>query len=150
MKRVIFVFLVLVLVFAMFLGKGPTIASAVTEKTPLSTTPSPTATPAPPLAPANWTVGVETSVDLEKYAPPAWMQLVVNPVKVTTSEEVCHEFRGGQYNWIPEVKQLKNGKWIKVESTAKWTPDTEGKYMVCFEAEAGTYALFAHYSPSVK
>ena len=149
MKRVIFVFLVLVLVFGMFVVNTPNTVGAVQPTfTPTSIVNQSIAVQ--PLAPSTWTVGVETSVVIEEYPVPNGLQFMANPVKVTTPEKVCHEFSGGQFNWIPEIKQFKNGKWVKVESTAGWTPNTEGKYMVCFEAEAGKYALFGYYKSPAK
>jgi hypothetical protein len=144
MKRVVLAFLVFLVVFGMFAAQGPKTVSAI-KGTPPSTVVAPI-----PLAPNNWSDGNETTVDMTKYPAPSWLELLANPVVIASSEKVYHEFRGGQYDWVPVVKQLKDGKWTLVESTAGWTPNTEGKYMVCFKAEPGTYALFGYYSTSVK
>ena len=99
------------------------------------------------LAPNDWQGGDDVTVDMEENPAPEWLQLLTNPVKVTTAGNVCHEFRGGQFYWVGEIRQLLEGQWLKVDSTAGWVPTEEGKYMICFEAEPGTYALFAYFSP---
>jgi len=99
------------------------------------------------LAPNDWQGGDDVTVDMEENPAPEWLQLLTNPVKVTTAGKVCHEFRGGQFYWVGEIRQLVEGQWVKVESTVGWVPTEEGKYMICFEAEPGTYALFAFFSP---
>lgn len=100
------------------------------------------------LAPNDWDAGEPVTVDFSKYPAPEWLQLLTSPVKITTAGKFCHEFRGGQFGWVGEVRQLTDGKWVKVESTAGWVPSTEGKYMICTQAsKAGTYALFGYFDP---
>ena len=99
------------------------------------------------IAPSTWTGGKEVAIDLEKYPGPDWLELKSTGVLVTTPGKICHEFRGINYHWVPEVRQLKDGKWVKIASTGSWVPSTEGTYVVCANAKtAGTYALFAYYN----
>jgi hypothetical protein len=101
----------------------------------------------PPIAPSSWTGGSQVSIDLVTYPAPDWLELKSEGVKVTTPGQICHEFRGISYHWVPEIRYLKNGKWVKVESIGGWVPNTEGTYVVCANASvAGTYALFAYYN----
>jgi hypothetical protein len=136
MKRVFLVVLALFLVLGLFQFGAPKTVSAVHNPTTVG------------LAANDWTGGVVTTVDFTKYPAPNWLQLMTDPVKVTTPGKICHDFRGGQFYWTPEIRELKDGKWIKIPSTAGWVPTTEGKYVVCAQAPAvGVYALFGFYNP---
>jgi hypothetical protein len=100
------------------------------------------------IAPNSWSSGEEFSVDLVKFPAPDYFQLLGKAVKISEPGTVCHDFRGGQYYWVPEVRQLKDGIWVKIESTAGWYPNEEGKYQVCAKIKKiGTYALFAYFDP---
>ena len=107
----------------------------------------------PGLAEGSWSAGteVEINLDAEKYP---GLQLLTNGVKISEPTKLCHEFRGGDYGWVGEIRLLKNGVWVKQPTTTGWVPDTEGAYMACTEASAaGTYALFGWYdakSPKVR
>lgn len=99
----------------------------------------------PGLAEGSWSAGteVEINLDAEKYP---GLQLLTNGVKISEPTKLCHEFRGGDYGWVGEIRMLKNGAWVKQPTTAGWVPDTEGAYMACTDASApGTYALFGWY-----
>ncbi len=99
----------------------------------------------PGLADGSWSAGteVEINLDAEKYP---GLQLLTNGVKISKPAKLCHEFRGGDYGWVGEIRMLKNGVWVKQPTTTGWVPDTEGAYMACTEASAaGTYALFGWY-----
>jgi hypothetical protein len=100
------------------------------------------------IAPNSWSSGEEVTVDLEKYPIPDYFQLLGKAVKISELGIVCHDFRGGQYYWVPQVRQLKEGVWVKIESTAGWYPNEEGKYQVCANIkQVGTYALFGFFDP---
>ncbi len=136
MRRVLLVILTLLLVYGMVQLSLPKTAYAGFFPT------------SKPLAPNSWDSGTEVSVDFAKYPAPEWLQLLANPVKLPTAGKICHEFRGGQFGWVGEIRQLKDGKWVKLESTAGWVPTTEGKYMICAQAStAGTFALFGYFDP---
>lgn len=137
MRRVFVVLMGLMMIIVLF-GLSPS-TSAVAGYAPTVTT--------NPLAPNVWQGGTETTVDLVKYPAPDWLEMKANPVKVTTPGEICHEFRGARYHWVAEIRRLKDGKWVKLETTGTWVPDEEGVYVVCAQAPAaGTYGLFAYYN----
>jgi len=101
-----------------------------------------------PLAPNDWNVGEEVVVDMVENPAPEWLQLLAKPVKVTEPGEICHDFRGGQFYWVGEIRQLVDGNWVKIPSTSGWKPNEEGKYVICADAPAtGIYALFGYFSP---
>jgi hypothetical protein len=137
MKRVMLVLVALLLVFGLVQLSAPkTVSAGYIGTVNLG------------LATNDWTGGDVTTVDFTKYPAPNWLQLMTDPVKVTTPGKICHDFRGGQFYWTPEIRELKDGKWIKIPSTAGWVPTTEGKYVVCAQAPAvGVYALFGFYNP---
>lgn len=137
MKKIMVVFIGLIMIIGLFALNAPTFAFAGYAPT----------TTVSPLAPNVWKGGTETTVDLVKYPAPDWLEMKANPVKVTTPGEICHEFRGIRYHWVPEIRQLKDGKWVKLETTGTWVPDEEGVYVVCAQAQtAGIYGLFAYYN----
>lgn len=137
MKKALIVLLSVIMTIGLFALNTPTFATAGYY---------PTATLSP-LAPNVWQGGTETTVDMVKYPAPDWLEMKANPVKVTAAGEICHEFRGARYHWVPEIRQLKDGKWVKLETTGSWVPDEEGVYVVCAQAPAaGIYALFAYYN----
>jgi hypothetical protein len=101
----------------------------------------------PPIAPGSWTGGTEVAIDLAAFPTTDGLELKSQGIKVTSPGKICHEFRGISYHWVPEIRFLKNGKWVKVESVGSWVPDTEGVYEVCANVSTpGTYALFAYYN----
>jgi hypothetical protein len=118
------------LVLAMLLASGPSrvIASSIAE--------------------GAWSTGHEVEIDLKVTpAPYPWIQLLAKGVKISAPGEICHEFRGGRYNWVADVRRLVGDKWVRVPSTTGWKPSTEGTFMVCAQAPAaGTYALFGYYA----
>lgn len=104
--------------------------------------PPPPPPKAPGVAEGAWSAGTEVDVNLDavNYA---GLQLLTKGVKITEPAKLCHEFRGGDYGWVAEIRMLKNGVWVKQPTTMGWEPDTEGKFMACTDASsAGTYALF--------
>ncbi len=138
MKRVILVALAFLLLLGLFqLGLPKPVMAGIVTKTKIAG-----------LALDVWHGGENTTVDFTKNPAPSWLQLLTDPVKVTTPGEICHDFRGGQFYWKGEIRQLKDSKWVKIPSTAGWVPTTEGIYMICADApSAGTYALFGYFDP---
>ena len=106
--------------------------------------PTLTPTPTPDLS-GNWNIGTEIDVDIIKNPAPSWLQLLSKGVYVAHKTEICHPFNFGLHGWVGEIRQLKDGKWIKIATTSEWLPSTEGIYSACASApEAGTYALFGY------
>ena len=68
--------------------------------------------PIPGIAANEWSAGEEMDVDLSLYPAPSWLQLLTKATKITTPGQICHEFRGGQFKWVGEIRQLKDGKWV--------------------------------------
>jgi hypothetical protein len=146
MKKNINVVLVLAIVLSMLLVNisGEVHATKI-PPTPLLQSPG--------LAEGSWSAGTEVDVNLDavNYA---GLQLLTKGVKLSEPAKLCHEFRGGDYGWVGEIRMLKNGVWVKQPTTMGWEPDTEGKFMACTDASAvGTYALFGWFdskSPKVR
>jgi hypothetical protein len=100
----------------------------------------------PSLAEGVWSTGTEVMVDLTAAPAPAWLQLMAKGVILPAAATICHPFRGGQFGWTADIRQLVDGKWIKVATTQGWVPTREGKFTACAIAPAaGTYAFFAYY-----
>jgi len=100
------------------------------------------------LASGDWSSGTPVDVNFTDNPAPSWMQLLTSPVKVTEAGKICHDFRGGQFGWVGEIRQLVDGQWLKVPVTIGWVPSTEGAFMICADvSSAGTYALFGFYNP---
>jgi hypothetical protein len=102
------------------------------------------------IADGAWTVtpGMVTEINITKAAStaPTWIQLLTDGIITAGPGKICHPFRGGQFGWIGEIMQLKDGLWVKLPTTSGWVPSTEGEYMACAQAPAaGTYALFGYY-----
>ncbi len=77
---------------------------------------------------------------------PSWLQLLAGGIKLTEPSKICHPLRGGQFGWVGEIRQYKDGKWLKLPTVNDWVPNKEGIYMSCAEApQAGIYALFGYY-----
>lgn len=91
-----------------------------------------------------WITGTEVEVDA---LVPADLNLLTKGVKIAKPGLICHPFSGGQFHWVGEIRQLKNGEWQKLDTTNDWYPDKEGQFMSCSQAPAaGTYALFGYYN----
>lgn len=102
------------------------------------------------IAGGSWTAGDELDVNQYMTNAPTWLQLLSNGDKLDAGEKSCHPFRGGQFGWIGEIRQYKDGNWIKVPTVNDWVPNKEGSFMSCVEApSAGIYALFGYYIPPV-
>jgi hypothetical protein len=77
----------------------------------------------------------------------AWLQLLTDGVTLSGPSEICHPFRGGQFGWAGIIYQLDGYEWKKLETTAKWYPDTSGEFIACaYAPAAGTYTLFGYYT----
>lgn len=101
-----------------------------------------------PIDSGSWTAGNEFYVDLTANPAPAWLQLMGKGTKVTEAGQICHPFRGAQFYWVGEIRQLVDGAWVKLPTTVDWVPSKEGQMMACAKApSAGTYALFAYFNP---
>ena len=137
MKKVIRVILVTLFIVLLFIAGVPdTVKAGVIP------------TNNPSLAQGDWSAGANTEVNFDENPMPNWLQLLTSPVKITETGQVCHAFRGGQFGWVGEIRQLVDGKWVKVASTVGWVPNEEGSFMICFDANtAGTYAMFGYYNP---
>ncbi len=129
-RNIFSIVFVVVLVCALFMSSGPGLVKASS------------------IADGAWSTGQEVEIDLKATpAPYPWIQLLAKGVKISEPGEICHEFRGGRYNWVADVRRLVDGKWVRVPSTTGWKPSTEGTFMVCAQAPAaGTYALFGYYA----
>jgi hypothetical protein len=102
------------------------------------------------VADGNWTVGTAAVLNLTGTVYPEWLQLMdIKGVVITAPGQVCHPFRGGNYGWTADIRQLVGDTWEKVTTTMSWVPDEDGQYMACAAAQtAGTYALFGYYDPA--
>ena len=102
----------------------------------------------PSIAGGDWSSGTSTVVDFTTNPIPDWMMSLTSPVKITEAGKVCHDFRGGQFGWVGQIRQLVDGKWVEVESTIGWVPNTEGKFMICADVQSGgTFGLFGFFNP---
>lgn len=139
MKKIVRVVLAIVFVFGIILASAPQYALAKTD-------PESTATPKPLIAAGAWTSGSAVDVSGLVGSAPTWLQWLANGVKVTEAGKICHPMRGGQFGWVGQIMQYKNGEWIKLTTTNDWVPNKEGEFMSCAQAPAaGTYALFGYW-----
>jgi hypothetical protein len=137
MKKVLFTSLLALFVLALALATLPV--------SPVQAQPDPVSTP---LDAGSWTAGNEIYVDLESNPAPEWLQLMGKGTKVAETGQICHPFRGAQFYWVAEIRQLVGGEWVKLPTVVDWVPSTEGQLMACAKApSAGVYALFGYFSP---
>lgn len=144
----------------------PTFTPVPPTSTPTSIPPTATATKAPTadLSPANhsWVYSGEESgtgvlMDMVPLpAPHSWEILLSDGLllELSTPIQICHPFRGGQFDWTGAI-YLRNGSgWLEIPSTTEWIPDEEGRILICATAPlSGTYAIFGYaepYEPVVK
>lgn len=140
MKKVVNIVFAIMFVLGLFAFTAPINALAKTD--PAGGTGS--------VAGGTWivTTGTGTEVDVSQSAAtaPDWLQLFGKGITLEAGSKICHPFRGGQFGWVGQIRQLKDGKWVKLVTTGEWVPSTEGQYMACAQAPAaGTYALFGYY-----
>jgi hypothetical protein len=98
------------------------------------------------IADGSWSLGQYADVTTLAASAPQWMQLLTDGVKLTSAVRICHPFHGGQFGWVGEIRQYKNGEWFKLKTTNDWVPNQEGEFLSCADApSAGTYALFGYW-----
>lgn len=94
----------------------------------------------------DWNTGTQVTLDMKKNPAPGWLQFFSKGVMADKNTKICHPFTAGRYRWVGEIRQLKDGRWIKLETTSAWVPGEEGIFTSCATtAEAGTYALFGYW-----
>ena len=136
MKKISFVFLMIVFAFVMvFISIPKNVQAGLVS-------------PSQCLAAGAWSTGTPVEVDLTAAPAPEWLHLMTTDgVVVKEPTQLCHELGGGKFHWVGEIRELKGDRWVKLETTSHWSPDEEGVLMVCAQApSAGTYALFAYYN----
>jgi len=142
MKKSVSIVLAIMLVFGIILASAPLDAQAkplqpVTPVTPVTN---------PLIAGGSWSTGSSVDVSALAATAPTWLQLLADGVKITEAGKICHPFRGGQFGWVGQIMQYKDGKWVKLTTTNDWVPNKEGEFMSCVVAPAaGTYALFGYW-----
>ncbi|MDP3682404.1 MAG: hypothetical protein Q8S01_00585 [Ignavibacteria bacterium] len=93
-----------------------------------------------------WNTGTAVTIDFKANPTPSWLQIFSDGVKTDAAATICYPFHQGLEDWVGNIYQLKSGKWIKLATTSKWVPNTEGTYSACANApEAGTYLLMGYY-----
>ena len=138
MKKARRVFLIIVIIIAIMMASSPLNVLAKPDSSGITTNPL--------IAGGTWTTGNEVDVTSLAASAPQWLQLLANGVKVTEAGKICHPFRGGQFGWVGEIRQYKDGEGIKLPTTNDWVPSKEGEFMSCAQAPAaGTYALFGYW-----
>lgn len=97
--------------------------------------------------PGLWTRGNVVELDFVKNPAPEWLDNYATGIKVTTVGELCHPFPAGVAKMNAEIRELKDGKWVKVPTTFKYVPAIDGIYTACAKVtEAGIYSLFGYIS----
>jgi len=94
--------------------------------------------------PGLWNRGNVVLLDFVKNPAPEWLDVYSTGIKVTTAGELCHPFPAGATGMTAEIRELKDGSWVKVKTTFKYIPAGEGIYSACVNAEAGTYVLLGY------
>lgn len=90
--------------------------------------------------------GTITEINKDQNPAPVWLQFFSTGLQLTGPARICHPFRQGQFGWVGEIRQLKNGNWIKLKTENDWQYGSEGIFMACAQASsAGTFALFGDY-----
>lgn len=93
-----------------------------------------------------WNTGTAVTIDYKANPAPSWLHVFSDGVKIDAAATICYPFKEGLNNWKGSIYQLKDHKWVKLATTSKWVPDTEGTYSACASAtEAGTYVLMGYY-----
>lgn len=92
-----------------------------------------------------WSRGNEVSLNFTANPRPSWLDNYSNGIKVMSSGELCHPFPAGPKGMTAEIRELKDGAWVKVANTYKYIPTIEGVYSACVMAkEGGTYTLMGY------
>ena len=93
-----------------------------------------------------WNTGTTVTIDYKANPAPSWLQIFSDGVKIDGAATICYPFKEGLNNWKGNIYQLVDHKWVKLVTTTKWMPDTEGAYTACAKAPAaGTYVLMGYY-----
>ncbi len=86
------------------------------------------------------------NVDDEDDSAPTWLQRFSQGVEIQYPAQICHSFRGGNFKWVPEIREYKNGRWVKIPTTTNYIYGNEMPLYACADTpRGGTYALFAYY-----
>ncbi|PKO01146.1 MAG: hypothetical protein CVU42_01485 [Chloroflexi bacterium HGW-Chloroflexi-4] len=95
-----------------------------------------------------WNTGVSVDIDPERTPGPEWLQLFFTGVKADKDTKICHPFPAGPFGWTAEIRQLKNGLWVKLPTTAGYIgTSNDNVYTACATTtEAGTFALFGFWT----
>lgn len=97
-----------------------------------------------------WNTGTATTIDYKANPTPTWLQIFSDGVKTDAAATICYPFPKGLEEWVGNIYQLKDQKWIKLATTTKWMPNTEGTYTACANTtEAGTFVLMGYYHSKV-
>jgi len=92
-----------------------------------------------------WNRGNIVSLDFTANPRPSWLDSYSNGIAVTTAGELCHPFPNGPTGMTAEIRELKDGTWLKMKTTFEYMPTIEGTYSACTIApEAGIYTLFGY------
>lgn len=135
MKRILNLFLILVLVLGMELVNVQLIVKAEVSS---------------PFAPGVWQFPATVTgkvVAVTKDGAPSYLELFTDGIKISAPALICHQFDAAGHNWVAEIRQLVDNTWVKIKTTTKLDSSTgESVFMACAQAKkAGTYALFAYY-----
>jgi hypothetical protein len=94
-----------------------------------------------------WNTGTAVTIDYKANPAPSWLQIFSDGVKIDAAATICYPFPQGLDKWKGNIYQLVEHNWVKVPTTTKWVPNTEGTYSACASAPAaGTYVLMGYYS----
>ncbi len=139
MKRLAFGLIALMLAFSFVLTSAPQSAQAVGSDAWVL-----------PLADASTTFST-VNVDEAAKTAPAWLQQFSEGVVITKATKICYPFRSGQFSWVPQILELKDGLWSRVITTKEYLSGPEGSLFACATpSNAGTFALFAYYTGPIE
>jgi hypothetical protein len=94
-----------------------------------------------------WNRGNVVYPDFTINPSPDWLDVYSTGIKVTSSGELCHPFPASAEKMVAEIRELKDGKWVRIKTTFKNIPAIDGVYSACVKApEAGTYVVFGYVS----
>lgn len=86
-------------------------------------------------------------IDEEVESAPNWLQRFSDGIKINTPNQICYNFRYGDYKWIPQIRLYKDNSWVKIPTTTSRIFGEERPLYACAEApRAGIYALFGYYA----
>ncbi|MBU0973940.1 MAG: hypothetical protein KKC20_25100 [Proteobacteria bacterium] len=140
MKHVVRVFLSIFLVAGIFIANLSSIPTVSAEKSITSW-----------FLPDSNQAFTIVNIDEEGKSAPDWVQSFSDGMKIDYPDRICHVFRYGDYGWVPEIRQFKNGLWVKVPTTTSRIFGIEEPLYACADTpRGGLYALFAYYSGPVE